>query len=185
MFFSDNILEDITTEMNSYAQSMLSEEKYAAFTKITSDEIRAYLGFAMLMSVVVLPSLGDYWSNQNNLHYKPVAGRITRQRYQTISRYLHFVDNSTLASRGHVNYDRLGKVRPILETVNANFQAVYNPHREVSIDEATIKFQGRSSLKQYNPMKPIKRGIKSWILADAHNGYFHTVKVRGKCKQCM
>ena len=35
-----------------------------------------------------------------------------------------------------------------------------------------IKFQGRSSLKQYMPMKPIKRGIKVWVLADSHTGYF-------------
>ena len=39
-------------------------------------------------------------------------------------------------------------------------------------DEAMIKFQGRSSLKQYMPMKPIKRGIKVWILGDSTNGYF-------------
>ena len=74
-------------------------KKYAAFTKIIVDEIRAYLGSTILMSVVVLPSLGDYWSNHKDLHYKPVAGWLTRQRYQMISRYLHFVDNSTLASR--------------------------------------------------------------------------------------
>ena len=35
-----------------------------------------------------------------------------------------------------------------------------------------IKFQGRSMLKQYLPQKPVKRGIKVWVLADAMNGYF-------------
>ena len=39
-----------------------------------------------------------------------------------------------------------------------------------------IKFQGRSSLKQYMPMKPIKRGIKVWTLADK-NGFFSGVQV--------
>ena len=34
-----------------------------------------------------------------------------------------------------------------------------------------IKFKGRSSLKQYLPMKPIKRGFKVWVRADSHNGY--------------
>ena len=89
------------------------------------------------MSVVVLPSLADYWSYQKNLHYEPIAGRITRQRYQMISRHLHFADNSTLASRGHSKYmyDHLSKVQPVLDGVNANFQAVYNPHREISIDD--------------------------------------------------
>ena len=34
-----------------------------------------------------------------------------------------------------------------------------------------IPFKGRSSLKQYIPNKPIKRGIKVWVRADAVNGY--------------
>ena len=33
-----------------------------------------------------------------------------------------------------------------------------------------IKFKGCSSLKQYVPLKPVKRGIKAWVRADARNG---------------
>ena len=46
-------------------------------------------------------------------------------------------------------------------------------HREVAVDEAMIKFTGHSTLKQFMPMKPVKRGIKVWALADSHNRYFH------------
>ena len=45
-------------------------------------------------------------------------------------------------------------------TTCQRFAGLYQPHREVAVDEAMIKFTGRSSLKQYMPMKPIKRGIK-------------------------
>ena len=31
---------------------------------------------------------------------------------------------------------------------------------------------GRSSMKQYMPQKPVKRGFKVWVRADAVNGYF-------------
>lgn len=41
----------------------------------------------------------------------------------------------------------------------------------VCIDESIIKFKGRSSLKQYLPSKPIKRGYKVWCLADSSTGY--------------
>ena len=54
---------------------------------------------------------------------------------------------------------------------------MYNPGRELAVDEAMIKFQGRSSLKQYLPKKPIKRGIKVWVLADSSNGYFSRLEV--------
>ena len=40
-----------------------------------------------------------------------------------------------------------------------------------------VKFTGRSTIKQYMPMKPVKRGIKVWVLADSHNGYFHKLQV--------
>ena len=45
------------------------------------------------------------------------------------------------------------------------------------MDEAMIKFKGRSALKQYMPMKPIKRGIKVWVLGDSTNGYFSRFQV--------
>ena len=54
---------------------------------------------------------------------------------------------------------------------------MYQPHCEVSVDEAMIKFQGRSSLKQYMLLKPVKRGIEVWVLADSHNGYFQKFEV--------
>ena len=43
--------------------------------------------------------------------------------------------------------------------------------RGISVDEAMIPFKSRSSLKQYLPLKPIKRGIKVWMRADAVSGY--------------
>ena len=58
---------------------------------------------------------------------------------------------------------------------------MYNPTQNVAVDEAMIKFQGQSSLKQYMPMKPIKRGIKVWVLADS---YFHKFDIyTGKQKK--
>ncbi|KAJ0169398.1 hypothetical protein K1T71_014985 [Dendrolimus kikuchii] len=40
-----------------------------------------------------------------------------------------------------------------------------------SIDEAMIRFKGISSLKQYMPAKPIKRGFKFWVRADSSTSY--------------
>ena len=40
-----------------------------------------------------------------------------------------------------------------------------------SIDESMTKFKGRSTFKQYLPMKPVKRGIKLWMRCDALTEY--------------
>ena len=155
----------------------MGEEKYSFWEKNTTEELKAYLGFCILMGINNLPALKDYWSEDPMYHYSPIADRITRDRYHDISRYLHFVDNSTLTPRGSPDYDQLGKVQPVIDHLSARFLDLYDPHREVAVDEAMIKFTGRSTLKQFMPMKPVKSGIKVWALADSHNGCFHKFQV--------
>lgn len=87
---------------------------------------------------------------------------------------MHFTDNSTLPTP---EYNKLGKVQYVIDSVRNRFQEVYDTHCEVSIDEAMIPFKGRSTLKQYMPKKPVKRGIKVWMLADAINGYVSSFDV--------
>ena len=123
------------------------------------------------MGLVQLPALDEYWRRDEYLRYTPISDRISRSCFREISRYLHFVDNGQIPQPGEPRYHKLGKVRPVLEALQSRFLSSYNPHCEQSIDEAMIKFQGRSTLKQYLPAKPTKRGIKVWCRADAHNGY--------------
>jgi hypothetical protein len=46
-----------------------------------------------------------------------------------------------------------------LDNVNTKCKSNFSLHIDNAIDEAMIKFKGRSSLKQYMLMKPIKHGI--------------------------
>ena len=67
-----------------------------------------------------------------------------------------------------------------MEYLSTKFSSLYSPGENLAVDEAMIKFHGRSTLKQYMPMKPIKRGIKVWALAD-ENGFFSRFEVyKGK-----
>ena len=40
-----------------------------------------------------------------------------------------------------------------------------------------ICFKGRSTMKQYLPQKPVKRGIKVWVRDDSVNGYVSEFQV--------
>ena len=177
LLFTPTLLDDIAEQSNVYAKEVMGDEKFNSWPKITREELKAYLGFCVLMGINHLPALDDYWSKDPMYHYSPIADRITRDRFRDISRYLHFVENATLTPRGSPGYDRLGKVRPVIDHLSSRFSDLYDPHREVAVDEAMIKFTGRSTLKQFMPMKPVKRGIKVWALADSHNGYFHKFQV--------
>lgn len=76
--------------------------------------------------------------------------------------YIHFNNNEIYPKRGQPNYDKLYKIRLILNYIEDNFTKLYKPNREVAIDEV-MKFKGRSSLKQYLKDKPIKRSYKIWM----------------------
>lgn len=136
------------------------------------EELKAYFGFNIAMGLVKEPEIWDCWSSDPYFHYSPIASRISRDRYEEISRYLHFVDNTTLPERGQPFYSRLQKVQPIISEMQHNFSSVYAPSKCLSVDEAMIPFKGRSSMKQYMPKKPVKRGFKVWVVADSRNGYF-------------
>ncbi len=155
----------------------MGQEKYSQWTQVTCEEMEAFMGFQFLMGLNPKPSTNDYWKRDDIYHYPPIADKISRNRYRDISKYLHFNNNNTLSPPGTPSYDKLGKVRPLIDYLLSRFKSVYNPGRELAVDEAMIKFQGRSSLKQYLPKKPIKRGIKVWVLADSSNGYFSRLEV--------
>ena len=174
-FFTPQLMEHIVVETNRFASLCLSATHRGdgpVLTWETSvDELKAYFGFQILMGFNRLPEIRDYWSTNSYFHYFPIASRISRNRFLEIQRFLHFVDNSSIASRGEPEYDRLAKVRPVIKSLQHSFFESYKPHRENAIDEAMIKFKGRSSIKQYLPKKPVKRGFKVWVRADSINGY--------------
>ena len=110
--------------------------------------------------------------------YQNLADRISRNRFREITRFFHFIDNSSYNTpRSDSQYDRIWKVRPVVDMLSEQFLKVYNPNHLNSIHEAMIPFKGRSSLKQYLPKKPTKRDIKVWVRADATNGYVSQVQV--------
>ena len=99
----------------------MDDVRYLMWTKITVEELKAFLGFHILMSINSLPTLKDYWKRDPTFHCGPIADRITRDCFLEISHYLHFVDNDILQPRGSPSYDRLGKVHPLIDHFTEKF----------------------------------------------------------------
>ena len=74
------------------------------------------------------------------------------------------------------NKDKLYKLRPLITNLTENFAKLYDASRYLIVDESMILFKGRSSIKQYNPKKPIKRGYKLWMIADT-DGFINKLDV--------
>ena len=138
LFYSEDLQRMIVDESNRYARQVMGEEKYAEWTKITVEELWAFLGFSILMGIDHLPSVDDYWSKDPLLHYAPIADRIPRWRFRKISRYLHFVNNEDLVPRDDPTHDQLGKVQPLIDHLSSKFATLYEPSKNIAIDEAMI-----------------------------------------------
>lgn len=173
LFVDNRMLTSIVRETNRFAVQCLTANRKDpnSWAAVTLEELKAFLGLIIAMSIHSLPSLRDYWMDDWVLGVPEFAKVMPRNRFLDINRYLHLNDNSKMPARESPDADKLFKLRPFLESLQANFTRCYNPHKEQAIDEAMIKYKGRTSLKQYMPMKPIKRDIKVWCRADSHSGY--------------
>lgn len=89
-----------------------------------------------------------------------VKSVMSEHRGEEIKMKLHLVDNTKINPA-----DKISKVRPLLEHLRSKFKEI--PMTEyLCVDEQMVSFKGNSSLKQYLPKKPQKRGYKIFVLAD-------------------
>ncbi|XP_053398296.1 piggyBac transposable element-derived protein 4-like [Mercenaria mercenaria] len=171
------MIQQIVDETNKYATKKQLEKPDDKWRNVTFSEIRAYLGFQIVMGIIAAHYFDMYWYSDPMFSPYGIKERMTRDRNDKISKYFHVADTSCSTARGQPGHDKLSHVRPILEAVRAKLMANYKPHRETTVDEAMIGYTGHLRFKQYMPLKPTKRRIKVWVRADPHNGYVTDIQV--------
>lgn len=168
LYFDDEVMQNIVDQTNVYAEQMQRPN----WVKTTLTEIKAFLGMLVLMSVNPMHQFYLYWSSDPFFNVPEISKVMSHSRFSQLVNCIHLNDNAKIPKFGTENYDRLYKLRPLIEKLNENFSKCYTPSGCLAIDESMVLFKGRSSMKQYMPMKPkIKRGFKIWSLADSANGY--------------
>lgn len=164
--FDQQILSNIVTETNRYAQ----KNKLKNWTDVTLDEIKAFIGCLIIMGIHQLPALKHYWSSDPILRVEAVASVMTANRFKKIVENLHCNDNELQPPKTDPKFDKLHKVKPMLDRLNEKIREVYKPSDVVTVDDSMIPFKGRYVLKQYMPKKPTKWGYKVWCLCDSYTG---------------
>lgn len=154
-FFSNDILDLIVDQSNVYA----TQTDVNKPLDLDRDELEKWLGLCMYMSISKISNTRLHWSGIC-LGNETVSSNMSRDRWETIKMKLHLVDNSQLNAN-----DKVCKVKPLLDHLRAKFKEI--PMTEyLSVDEQMVPYKGSSSLKQYIPNKPHKRGYKIFCLAD-------------------
>ena len=68
-------------------------------------------------------------------------------------------------------HNRFWKIRPFIDRLLSTFKTMFEPGKQLSLDEATCPVKGRVSFRTYNPNKPQKWSIKIFEVRDAGTGY--------------
>jgi hypothetical protein len=140
--------------------------------KTTPEEIFALITCTLIMSYNRVPKISDYWSQSESLGNRAVQKLMSRDRFLLLHSKLYF----------NIPEKPIGAAKTYyIDEVVSCFKYTFSKSREdspyQSIDEAMTKFKGRSSLKQFQPLKPTKRGVKKWMRCDAKTGYVYDFNI--------
>ena len=158
---TSEVIGHIQTQTNLFAAQRSSP--LLGWEICTEERLKSFLGLVILMDIKRLPNLEDYWSTEPYLGCPELVLSWPYRQFRALLSNLHFNENSTAIPCGQPGYDRLHKVRPVLQMVAHNCSTLYIPERELSIDEAMVGFNGRSALKQYLPLNLLNMDTKSGV----------------------
>lgn len=124
-----------------------------------------FFGILMYMSHTQVPSLQEYWETSSADALHPIARFMSRDRFLQLYRRFCTWDTSDLSKT--TVFDKVHHWSTYIQCISITY---WKPSSNVSIDEAMVRFTGRSKDTVNIPSKPIPVGYKVWVAADS--GYF-------------
>ena len=137
-------------------------------------ELRAWLGIKIYMGLKPLPARDEELFN-----CRIIPSVMTMRRWEAILRCLHLTDNEKLKrDRSIPNFDKIGKVRMLLDHFVSTSQSLYNLECVVTVDELVIPYKGKyCNFRQFMREKPTRFGLKLWCLASSKSRYVYNLSV--------
>ena len=126
------------------------------------------------MGDIQINRLQDYWKTDELYNLPCFRNYMSRNRFLSILRCLHFSKNP---ERGDLGYgDRLSKIRWLQDFFNQRIDEIYYPNKDLSLDESMVLWRGRLFFRQYIKNKKHKYGVKLYILSEP-NGLVLKVRI--------
>ena len=135
-------------------------------------EMMSLIGCVFIMGYNRLPSINCYWSSKLSMGNALIKSTFSRDRFKLLFSKIYVNSPEKPSSASKTYY-----VEELFSCLKHTFQKVRQDSPFESIDESMTKFKGRSSIKQYLPLKPVKRGIKVWMRCDSKTGYVYDMDI--------
>ncbi|XP_028979835.1 piggyBac transposable element-derived protein 4-like [Esox lucius] len=174
-FFSKSTVRTLCENTNSHAARNICKGKKFSWTDITPKEFYKFLGLVLFIAQIKARAISDYWK-RNSIFSIPFPGTVMkRDRYRIISWNIHMSDPDEDVindrKKGTPEYDKLFRLKPLMDEIRLACMASYHPHRNVAVDERMVASKAKNGLIEYIKTKPNKYGFKLFVLADSSNGY--------------
>ena len=100
--------------------------KVEGHNKSRTEGLFWYMHYSRIIIIIMgksnLPRITMNWSTNPFIANSGIQGMMTKNGFEEVSQYLHFVDSNKEPGRGNANYDKLFKIGPILCIVLDNIQ---------------------------------------------------------------
>jgi hypothetical protein len=164
----DLTLQEITLNGNEKKVHNMPPTKRARiidWSSPTLADIKALLGVVINMGLHPMSGITDY--SQAWVNKMPFFSDVfPRDEFLLLFWDLHF----THADRqGKLKKEEL--IKSVLDKIRSKCIRHYSPNTTVAVDESTVIFQGEGIFQNINPMKPVKFGLKMFVVSDSTNGW--------------
>ena len=143
---------------------------------VSPNSLLVFFGILVAMATLRTRNPDHIWASESKggkgygAQVAWIRNSMTRQAFLDHRRFLHFEDTSTPAHKQDT--DPLKKVRRLIDHLNKAFAANWTLGQFIVVDEAMIACKSRyCNFVQYMPAKPIKHGIKQFVLCCAYTSY--------------
>lgn len=177
-FWEPKTIRQIVRETNRYASEVLHRDSTEtrggkSWAPLQYEEFRAFLSITIYMGLKKLPHVRCYWMKDVPLFFCPVISQIiSRERFESITRCLHVAYQEEGEAVRSEAPDKIRKVRWLNDTIKKRCEAMWNLNQQLTVDETMIRYKGGySPIRQFMLQKPVRFGMKSWVLADAQSNY--------------
>ena len=184
LFVNDNDFDEMATETNRYAsqylnanQNLKQHSRFRKWVDTTAAELKRYLALIFAMGLISQSDINEYWSTDPVTSTPFFPATMSRDRFLLITSFFHLADNDLYIPRAQQGHNPLFKLGSLYANVNNRLYSTYTPNKCISLDEGMIPWRGNLSFKVYSPDKPVKYGIKVYMLSDSTNGYVSKFKL--------
>ena len=182
LFLDDGFWDVLCTNTNLYAAQVkaLHPNRYYAksYKSARMPEMKSYVGLRLMMEkMVVKLRYENYWQGElhNFMLFTPGFRDVMEHDcFMAMWTFLDLVDPAR-PKHQQERQDLQGEAK--LDVLLPRFRHHYNTGQQLSLDEGMIPTKNRLAIKQCIKDKPIKWGIKCFMLCEGRMGYFVSAKI--------